>query len=77
MESVLQTNSTNLSSEELFVLELVQEKDDITQKQLHEQTGISLGTIKRIFPRLQEKGVLKRIENLRTGKWKVIKYYDK
>jgi predicted HTH transcriptional regulator len=67
------TNATNLSSEELTVLELVQEKDDITQKQLHEQTGISLGTIKRILPRLQEKGVLKRIGNLRKGKWKVIK----
>jgi predicted HTH transcriptional regulator len=73
VEANCATNATNLSSEELTVLELVQEKDDITQKQLHEQTGISLGTIKRILPRLQEKGMLKRIGNLRKGKWKVIK----
>lgn len=62
----------NMTTEELTVLALIRTENNITQKQLHERSGISLGTIKRILPRLQEKGVLERLGNRRTGKWKVI-----
>ena len=41
----------------------------ITQKRLHEQTKISMGTIKRIIPELQKKGIIKREGNNRSGKW--------
>ena len=43
------------------------------QQALHNQTGITIGTIKRILPRLQEKGVLMREGNRRSGNWKAIK----
>ena len=59
----------NLSEDELLLLKLIHERNNITQKQLHEKTGISLGTIKRILPRLQEKGVLQRIGGRKAGKW--------
>ncbi|MEQ2371280.1 hypothetical protein WMO28_10065 [Blautia sp. CLA-JM-H16] len=36
---------------------------------MHEQLGISLGTIKRILPRLQKKGILVREGGKRFGKW--------
>ena len=41
----------------------------MTQKKIHEQLGISLGTIKRILPRLQKKGILVREGGKRFGKW--------
>ena len=53
------------------VLDAICNNTSITQKELHELTGITLGTIKRILPRLQEKGILERIGSRRTGKWKV------
>ncbi len=64
----------DLSEDELLLLKVIHERDNITQKQLHEETGISLGTIKRILPRLQEKGVLQRIGGRKTGKWLISEY---
>lgn len=40
-----------------------------TQKEIHVESGISLGTVKRILPRLQEKEVLSRKGNKRSGEW--------
>lgn len=45
----------------------------ITQKDIFERTGISLGTIKIIFPKLQEKGMLVRIGNRRSDIWQILK----
>lgn len=73
------TNETNTATEpalnrdEKLILSLIKEEPHITQKQLHEETGISLGTVKRILPRLQEKGVIVRIGNRRSGKWDILK----
>jgi len=36
---------------------------------LHDQTGISLGTLKRILPDLRQRGVLVRVGGKRFGKW--------
>ena len=60
-----------LSEEELTLLKLMNNKNTITQKQMHEEMGISLATIKRILPRLQKKGVLQRIASRKSGKWLV------
>ena len=60
-----------LSQDEKEILSVIQENSRITQKELHETTGISLGTIKRILPRLQKKGILVRIGSRRSGQWKV------
>lgn len=50
------------------ILCLIKEKSSITQKELQEKTGISLGTIKRILPKLQEKGVPVREGGKHFGK---------
>lgn len=57
------------TNEELEIIQLIKENPFITQKELHEKTGISLGTVKRILPGLQEKGVLVREGGKRFGKW--------
>lgn len=62
-----------LSEEELMILHMVSENAFITQRELHEKTGISLGTVKRILPRLQEKGVLIRDGGKHFGKWIITK----
>ncbi len=53
------TDATNLSAllseDEQSVLNAIRSNPKITQKQLQEATGITLRTIKRLLPRLQEK----------------------
>ena len=62
-----------LSEKEQILVSALRENMVITQKQLHELTGIALGTIKRILPRLQDKGVIERVGNKRSGRWIVRK----
>ena len=64
--------ATDLTMKERQIINVICKKPNITQKQIHEETGISLGTVKRILPRLQEIGKLKRIGNRRSGQWKVL-----
>ena len=61
----------NLSKEEKTILQVINENPAITQKVICEKTGISLGTIKRVLPKLQERGILVRTGNRRSGKWKI------
>lgn len=63
--------STSLSDNEQSVLNAIRSNPKITQKQLQEATGITLGTIKRLLPKLQEKEKLERVGNRRSGQWKV------
>ncbi|MDD3138910.1 MAG: putative DNA binding domain-containing protein [Lachnospiraceae bacterium] len=81
-ETTSETNATNhatnatacsipLTENEQNVLNMIRSNPKITQKQLQETTGITIGTIKRLLPRLQEKGKLERIGNRRSGQWKV------
>lgn len=67
------TNSAtdSLTEDEKKVIEAIQTKADATQKEMQTMTGITLGTIKRILPRLQAKGIIERIGNRRFGKWKI------
>lgn len=65
----------HLSEGEKSICCLIHDNPSITQKMLHDQTGISLGTIKRILPGLQQRGVLVRVGGKRFGKW-VIKDGD-
>ena len=67
------TNATELTEDEKLIIVAVEQNPSITQQALHNQTGITIGTIKRILPRLQEKGVIIREGNRRSGNWKVIK----
>ena len=60
----------NLRAEERKLLFFIKQNPRITQRELYEASGISLGTIKRILPGLQKKGKLIRIGNRRSGEWK-------
>lgn len=64
------TNKTiKLTEGELKVVEAIRIDPEATQIMLSEITGITIGTIKRILPRLQEKGKIERMGNKRSGKW--------
>lgn len=69
-----ETDATKLglSEEEKRILFLIKKNPVITQKKLQEETGISLGTVKRILHKLQEKGILARRGSRRSGKWEII-----
>lgn len=58
-----------LTEEEKTILLIINRSPSITQKKLHEKSGVSLGTIKRILPRLQKMGILTREGSKRVGKW--------
>ena len=61
----------NLRAEERKLLFFIKQNPRITQRELYEASGISLGTIKRILPGLQKKGKLIRIGNRRSSEWKI------
>ena len=71
-ETNLATNATDLNEDEYAILTAIRKKPDLTQKQMHDETKIPLGTIKRMLPRLQAKGKLERVGNRRQGHWKVL-----
>ena len=62
-----------LSEEEARITTYLAHHPTATQKEIGSDTNIPLRTVQRILPRLQEKGVLVREGNRRSGKWKVIK----
>lgn len=68
-----QKSIIDFSENEEKILMLITENPLITQKLLAVNSGISLGTIKRMLPILQQKGVLKREGNKRSGKWIVLR----
>ncbi len=59
----------NLSEDEKKIVLLLKEEPSITQKKLHEKSEIPMGTIKRMLPKLQKNGVIRREGNNRSGKW--------
>lgn len=63
----------NLTENEKKIVLLMKEEPTVTQKAICEKTGIPVGTVKRILPRLQKKGVISRVGNNRSGKWTVNK----
>ena len=71
-ETKLMVDTNEFTTDERSVIDVVRDNPTITQQGLLEITGISMGTIKRIMPRLQKKGVLIREGNRRVGQWKVI-----
>lgn len=55
--------------EELAVLRLIKNAPDITQKELAAEIGKSERTIKKITVELQKKGLIKRENGKRNGRW--------
>jgi fido (protein-threonine AMPylation protein)/predicted DNA-binding protein (UPF0251 family) len=67
-----QFDTLECTLEELAVLELVANNPSIKQKELAEETGKSIATIKRIMKSLQEKQYVRRESGKRYGKWEVL-----
>lgn len=63
-------NGTQIDTEKL-ILDILKKKPDIIQKDLSEQTNISLRTIKRIIQQLKEKNKIERVGSDRKGYWKI------
>ena len=61
-----------LSEEETKIITYLAVRPTATQKEISSDTNIPLRTVQRILPRLQEKAVLVRVGNRRSGKWKLI-----
>ena len=70
--SKCQIGTLDCTLEELAVLKAITENCNITQKQLAELTGQSERSIKRRTSTLQEKGLLRRINGKRNGKWEIL-----
>lgn len=67
-----QIETLECTLEEAAVLKVISLHPEITQKQLVKESGISLGSVKRITVSLQEKGLLKRVGGKRFGHWEII-----
>jgi DNA-binding MarR family transcriptional regulator len=67
-----QFDTLECTLEELAVLELVAKNPSIKQKELAEETGKSISTVKRIMKSLQEKQYIRRESGKRYGKWEVL-----
>jgi len=65
-------NGTQIDTEKI-ILNILEKKPDITQKELSEKTNISLRTVKRIIQQLKEKNIIERIGSDRKGYWKILK----
>ena len=61
-----------LSKKELTLLRYISSHPTATQKESAEATGITIGTVKRLFPSLQKKAALKRNGNHKDGFWDVL-----
>ena len=70
--SKCQFDTLDCTLEELAVLELVAKNPAIKQKEIAEQTGKSIATIKRIMKSLQDKNYVRRESGKRYGKWEVL-----
>ena len=62
----------NCTLEELAILQFIADNPGITQKALSEKIGKSERTIKSRTIELQEKGLLRRANGKRNGKWEIL-----
>ena len=60
-----------LSQEEAEILDRVNKNPYLTQSQIQREMGISLRSVKRVMSRLQQRGILVREGNNRSGSWMI------
>jgi len=61
-----------MTESEQKVLKAISIDPKSTQKELAVETGLSISTIKRIIPSLQERNVIQRIGTSRKGEWAIL-----
>lgn len=62
-------NGAKVGTDEDVILNLLRQNSKIRQKELHEETGIPIRTVKRIMAVLQQKGKVERQGSNRSGEW--------
>ncbi|WP_033151163.1 Fic family protein [Prevotella sp. RM4] len=62
----------NCTLEEIAVLRVIQQNPSATQKFIAIEIGKSERTVKSITARLQEQGILKRVNGKRNGYWEIL-----
>ena len=67
-----QNDTLECTLEELAVLKLLIEDAHVSQNSLVKATGKSLSTIKRLMASLRERGIIRRVDGKRYGKWEVL-----
>ena len=67
-----QNDTLECTLEELAVLKLLIENAYVSQDSLTKATGKSLSTIKRLMASLRERGIIRRVDGKRFGKWEVL-----
>lgn len=65
-------NVIDLTESETLILSLLRDNPQMTQPELPEKSSVKIGTIKRMLPRLQKRGLLRRTGGDRYGKWEVL-----
>ena len=67
-----QNGTLKMSLEEIAIIKVLQEEPSATQKRIAELTGKSERTIKRRTVEMQEKGLIRRENGKRNGRWDVL-----
>lgn len=65
-------DTLKITREELVILKRLIKNPRITQRELAEETGKSIRTIKREMAGMKEKGYIQRLNGKRNGKWEVL-----
>ena len=67
-----QNGTLKMSLEEIAIIKVLHEEPSATQKRIAELTGKSERTIKRRTVEMQEKGLIRRENGKRNGRWEVL-----
>ena len=67
--SKCQNGTLKCTLEEMAIIKVIKENPKVTQKELAEKTNCSPRTIKRRTVEMQEKGLIKRENGKRNGRW--------
>ena len=65
-------DTLNCSFEEMAILSIIKKDPYATQKQMAQETGKSESTVKRRTAELQSKGIIRRENGKRNGKWEIV-----
>ncbi len=71
-DSKSQNGTMKMTLEEITIIKVLQEEPSATQKRIAELTGKSERTIKRRTVEMQEKGLIRRENGKRNGRWEVL-----
>ena len=68
----INTNKENLSKTQENIINLIKENNQITQLEISKNLGINKTTVTRNLKKLKEKNIIKRIGDIRNGKWIIL-----